>query len=707
MAARLSRFVPVFVALITGLLYLPTLWHGFVWDDTIFLYESPLYRDPSRWADALRQPFIFSENYFRPLVLATFLMELRQWDSWTLPYHLFNTLLHALNAGLMAVIARRLFSNSSALALSAGLLYGIHPALVESVAFISSRFDLMVTTCLLLALWCDLKFRSHSLVLRALSVSLCFLIAAFAKEMAVALIFAYPAWLLATRSYPPVLKRPPKRATSPPTSKHKKRGQRPAENEQPSLELAGTQKNALPVVIALLTTGAFYLIIRYSALGYLLKPSEMKIEAGSPLQHLLLVGLSASEYLKLIFFPFFSLNPLHATALPVPLSNPVAWLSLTVSVFAVGLTTWLLRKKSPAGAYFAAGWLALVPVLNLNPLELGGGAFIAERFLTFPMVFFVLGVVSLMSLLPITQWRPMSFAWLGASAMVILTTLPHWKNDYALWDWVVTRSPESSLPHVNLAKSAVEKGDYAKGLKHADIAVQLDPKDSGAWNHRGLSLFFLKRFEEAQEAFQKAAELRPQERLYWNNVAGALREQNKLDEALKVLQEKVLNTRPALPWGQLNAGIIYMRAARPDLAIPLLEAAAQVLPSGQKQDALSLLEQTRQPAIWLMMGDRFQQSQPDLALRAYEQATQLGANPVNVAIGSSAAYIYQRAWGRAEQVLLEAIQLAPDDPRLYNNLGVVFREKGDKMRARQNFLKATQLNPQWDLPKQNLNLLNR
>ena len=42
-----------------------------------------------------------------------------------------------------------------------------------------------------------------------------------------------------------------------------------------------------------------------------------------------------------------------------------------------------------------AGFLALLPVANLLPLELGGGAFIAERFLLFPMVFFALAAGNL------------------------------------------------------------------------------------------------------------------------------------------------------------------------------------------------------------------------------------------------------------------------------------------------------------------------
>ena len=71
---RLLTLIP---ALVAFLVYLPALQNGFVWDDNSFLLDSPLYRDPARLFEALRQAFVISANYWRPLALLTFILEVR------------------------------------------------------------------------------------------------------------------------------------------------------------------------------------------------------------------------------------------------------------------------------------------------------------------------------------------------------------------------------------------------------------------------------------------------------------------------------------------------------------------------------------------------------------------------------------------------------------------------------------------------------
>jgi len=192
-------------ALIVALVYLPALSNGLVWDDITFLSDLPLYRDPALWLEALRRPFVISANYFRPLALLTFVAELRIGGLNPTLFHLTNVLLHAFNAALVAVLARHLWPLGDGddaaggwLAVGAGLLYGLHPALLEGVTFISSRFDLLLTAFLLLALVADVTLRQRR-VARALAVGLAFLLAALTKEMAVALAVVLPLWHLVTR----------------------------------------------------------------------------------------------------------------------------------------------------------------------------------------------------------------------------------------------------------------------------------------------------------------------------------------------------------------------------------------------------------------------------------------------------------------------------------------------------------------------------
>jgi len=684
------RWLVAIPALIVGLVYLPALRNGLVWDDVTFLSDLPLYRDPALWIEALRQPFVISPNYFRPLALLTFVCELRLGGLNPTLFHLTNVLLHACNAGLVAALARHLWAADGDdaagdwLAIGAGLLYGLHPALLEGVAFISSRFDLLLTAFLLLALVADVTLRQRNVV-RALAMGLAFLLAALSKEMAVAFAVVLPLWHLARR--------------------------------ERSLGLLSRfwQPGDLISYSTVLIAGGVYLCIRYVSLGYLLLPLS-GIPTGSPLQHLLLVARSLAEYGLLIIWPFTTLTPIHYSTLPIPTNDPLAWASL-VAVLALAAGLVMLVRKAPRSGWLAvAGALSLLPVINVLPLNLTGGAFVAERFLLFPMALFSLAAAPLLR--PLIAWRtrPSSVGgvlrqllpplWLAAGVLIIETVLPFWQSDLTLWMWGARRAPLSSMPFTNLARMYSERGDLEAGLEAAQRATELDPANGMAWNNTGQALFHLGHHAEAQAAFEQAVALEPGNALFWNNLAAVFLEQGQLREAERVLLDKSLQCDPNQPLARLNLGAVYLQSDRPDLAASHLQEALRLLPPGQTAKAERMLAQTEEPARWLRLADLLLgQGDAEGALRASERAGALGASFADVAVGQSGALIELRAWPRAEALLREALLQAPDDARLYNNLGVVVREQGNLEAAREYFERAATLSPDWDLPRQNLETL--
>ena len=377
------RWLLAVPAVIAFLVYLPTLNNTLVWDDVTFLYDSPLYRDPTfGWAVIFR-PFVISANYFRPLALLTFVLELRLAGLNPALLHFDNLILHVLNTALVTWLAGRLMARDDKdsnrtilLQVGVGLLYGLHPALTEGVVFISSRFDLLVTFFLLLALVADVKLESRD-GLRAVMVGLFFLLAALTKEMAIAFVLAYPLWYLATRDN--VIPHSPARLPS-------------FVFRSISSDLSFRRS-----VAAISLAGITYLLIRPYGLGYLLLPGAAHIASGDPLQHVLLVARSYIEYVLVIVLPFVSLTPLHFARLPLTVNDPLAWTSVLAVLFiAFGLYQWMKREPR-SGLLATAGVLSLLPVVNVLPLDLTGGAFIAERFLLFPLTLLALSLGLLLS----------------------------------------------------------------------------------------------------------------------------------------------------------------------------------------------------------------------------------------------------------------------------------------------------------------------
>lgn len=693
-------------ALVAFLLYLPALHGGLVWDDPLFL-NHPLYRQPDLWGQALSGPFLLSPNYFRPLAVATFL------GTGASPglNHLVNGLLHALNTALVTLLAARLVGEGDgrplarAGVLAAGLLYGAHPALVEGVAFIAGRFDLLATSFLLLALLADHALRGRGW-LRPLGVGLAVFGAALSKEMAAAFLVVLPLWHLAT--WQPGGARDGADAPSPTDQDReeqvspRRKGFAPlARWTHPGL------RSALSVYLAAGLGLASYLILRYAALGYLYLPETGRaLPAGNALQHALLVGRSLAEYALLSVWPFTTLRPIHDSPLPLPVSSFTAWLSLAVSGGVLFGLLWWARRDRAKGALALAGVVALLPVLNIVPLELGGGAFVAERFLLFPLALLALAVGRLVS-----QGTPRTVLlllglWTVACIATVQLTVPLWRSDQTLWQWGIRRSPRSAVPYTNLSLVATNQGDASQGLALAQQALEREPGQASALNHLGLALFHLGRYSEAEAAFAQAVETEPQNALFWSNLAGALRERGQLGEAERVLLDEALRRDPLSGGAHISLGLIYLKADRPDLAIPSLTRALELLPPAQATEVQHFLEQAREPARWLRLGDLLlERGDREGALQAFAQAEGLGADAVDVAVGRSAALITLQELDQAQALLQAALLSAPEDARLYSNLGLVALARGESEAARELFSRAAELAPEWDLPRQNLETL--
>lgn len=468
-----------------------------------------------------------------------------------------------------------------------------------------------------------------------------------------------------------------------------------------------------------------YLGLRTAALGYLYLPGQGNpIPVGGPLQHGLLVARSLAEYTLLALWPFTTLRPIHYSPLPLPLDRPVTWLALPAALAVLGGVVFWLRRDRRSGSLALAALLALLPVLNLLPLELGGGAFVAERFLLFPLALLALAfpLAPVGAIPPSLLFSPEPgrgegikgrgegrlvlaalALWFVAAVATVQWTVPHWRDERALWEWGLRRAPQSSTPYTNLALVAVNGGDPAGGLALAEAALARDPNEDSAHNHRGLALFHLGRYEEAETAFRRAIDLAPDNALYRSNLAGALREQGRLQEAERVLLEEALPRDPSLWVAHFNLGLVYLRADRPDLAAQALEGALGLAPPDQRAAVEATLRRTQDPARWLRLSDLLlAHGEAEGALGALAQAEALGAAAIDVAVGRSAALIALGRLEEAEALLQAALLSAPQDARLYNNLGLVARERGDREAARGYFERAAELAPEWDLPRRNL-----
>src|SRR5687767_888109 len=133
------------------LLYLNSLGNGFVFDDGDVVVGDAHIRDLGNWRALLA-------DSYRPLRTITYAVDYAIWGMRPVGFRLTNIALHAANGVLALLIARKLTGRARAAALIAALVLVLHPAQVESVAYISGRRDVLFSVFYLAAFLCYTRF---------------------------------------------------------------------------------------------------------------------------------------------------------------------------------------------------------------------------------------------------------------------------------------------------------------------------------------------------------------------------------------------------------------------------------------------------------------------------------------------------------------------------------------------------------------------
>ncbi len=543
---------PVLVGLTALLVYANSLRNGFVWDDPIILARQlVVFRSAGDVLAPPRNIPQFSPDYYRPLTIASYLLDRAVGGDRPFMFHLSLVLAHAATSVLVYALALQLsapplprghlwprgrgregagaaanaraWEGPSALAaFTAGALFAVHPIHTESVAWAAGRSDVLATGFLLGALLI------HGRPRRSWSGSalagLCAAAALGAKETAVALSplllqrdFLVPAW--ARRSAADWL-----------------RG------------YAGP-----------LVAGVVYMLLRRNALGELVGSAPDALAAGqrSPLDLVGAIGM----YVEKLLWPV-DLNAYIDHIAAGPLTIGLA--ALLVGSLGGGLWYWwsessrvqgfegsrvrgfkglsgaegpsnprTLEPSNPGLPLFANAWLVLTLVPSLAIVWKIPDAPLAERYLYLPSVGFCLLAGDLVARLWLAasarRARVLIACGLGALLLVAaIGTVRRnrvWHDDVALWGDTEPKSQVSGMAarglgtayqkagraadaraaferalqrrntprgvltiHNNLGTLAMYDGDYAAAQRYYQAALSADPNAPDTLFNLGLAV---------------------------------------------------------------------------------------------------------------------------------------------------------------------------------------------------------------------------
>jgi len=438
----LQVWLAIGVMAVIGLLYWPSLENGLVWDDYYYLYDRAGYSVPALWWQTLSGNFALSINYFRPLVVGTFLLDIHVLGGGDRVFHQTNLVLFGVVGVIVFFLANKLLASFldtplvSIYSFVVAVFIGCSPVLSEVVLWVSGRFDLMLSLFLMLTLLADVGLKGWW---RIIGVGVAYLCAACSKEMAVAFGVIFPAWHL----YLEALK----------------------SNKFSWLGVLLKRRN-LEVYCSVIVAGVIYMLLRYFALDGLyhsVGASESSPAIGAESFYLVLKTIGGYGLLALGFAQ--NLSPVYPLVFPIQLGDPLVIAGVcTLLACAV-----LILCKHVLGFVLLAFLLSLLPVIHIAPLNISGN-FMHQRFLAFP---YLLLMVMLAPLLFRLFQRFNAGVGLLAGvvvmsllgAVVIRSIIPMWNSNQVLWTWVNQRYPDYPMAAVNLVVDASGRGDFSGAIE--------------------------------------------------------------------------------------------------------------------------------------------------------------------------------------------------------------------------------------------------
>lgn len=483
-----TRPTSLFAAIVVGTIALHARAIGFGFsyldDDVLIVEQQQALAPPGGVWRAFARPYFPPASepardhaYYRPLVTASFSVDAALSGARPGAYHATNVFITALAAALLFLLLRRL-GYGDGVALFGGLLYAVHPALTETVAWIPGRPDGLLVLFALAAWLLLLRARDTRGWASRVGHLLAWLAALLSKEAALVLPLAYVGHLV-------LVERRPLRTVL-----------------QPWL-LAGWA-----AVLAI------YLGARAAVLSADLGAGGVTAATGASIPSLVLGSLG-----KLAL-------PVHLSVLATPEDG---W--LWPGVVAVGALTafaFMPGVRRARVLFAAACFVAFV-----LPGAPASGVLVLESRLALPAIAFVLIACEVAYRLggPPRARRAAGAALIVALAAVTFAYAGNFHDRLSFAEAAVRGSPHAALAHRNLGVTYHLAGQTGPARDEYRAAIAADPRGPIAHNNLAVMLMGEGRLPEAEAELRAEIAVNPDYVVAHDNLARVLRALGRADQA--------------------------------------------------------------------------------------------------------------------------------------------------------------------------------
>jgi tetratricopeptide (TPR) repeat protein len=499
------------VGFTVGLTHWPALSaRALCFDDNQYLVDNPLVKNPG-WSSAWRflaeiwKPTTVS-GYYQPLTMISLMIDYafaRSADNLT-PFHVTSLILHIANTLLVIVLLYLLFGNIW-VAAAVGLLFGVHPMTVETIAWVGERKTLLSA---FFAFWCLIAYvlyqRKSSRRYYILSL-LAYILAMMAKPISLTL----PLLMLLMDFWP-----------------FKRLGKKAILEKIPFFVLMGF----------------------FAAVTYISQKLSCGVVPPSPGHSLLRIFYILCH--NIMFYPLKMIWPVNLSShysFPDPLDFSDTMIRIGVVGTIVLLPLLILSLRFTRAC--VTGWLiffvAILPTMQIFRFS---NVIASDKFAYLPSVgLLILLTWSLVKLANIIRGKSAVFGIVLAVSILTVASggeifaarryLTRWSNTETLYRHMLTFAPNAPSLHFNLGYALHLENRVDEALEEYYRTIELDPNDGPAHQNLAMILDEQGLLDEAVKEYRIALKYLPNPVNAHNNLANTLNKQGHTQQAVYHLEQ--------------------------------------------------------------------------------------------------------------------------------------------------------------------------
>ncbi len=607
-------------------IYWPALHGDWLSDDRLYVTENPLLNDPARVWKAWFQPGSFIEYY--PLHETVQWVQWKLWGKDTLGYHVTNVVLHLLSALLLW---RLLLKFGLRLAWLGGLIFVIHPVMVESVAWIAELKNTLSLPPALLAMCAWIDYEEHKRR-RDYGLALGFFLAAMLCKITLAL-------------FPLVI-----------------------------LLYAWWKRDRITWSDLKVSAPFFLISLVLTLTSFLSGPGTTGVDTAQVLMphlggffwRLALAGQIISFYFTKSLIPIWPSSAYYEwTVDPRRLWQFLPWPVL------LGVIYWLWTQRHRWGraALLGLGFflINLAPFIGFISISYMVSSWVYDHFLYLPII----GLIGLViaGLGRLDELLPPPARLCGRGVFAVTLALLAWEShDYAkvfineetasLYN--LKLNPQNYITRCTLGDYYLKLGRVPDAMLQYEEALEINPNLVDANFNLGVYLFQNGRWAEGMAHYWKAQEIDPNFAAAHANLGSALAQMGRLDDAIAQFR-MALEIDPRDAEVHYDLGVAYSRTGRVDEAIFQYQKAIEINPNF----SLALAN------LGILF---FQNGRLDEAIDQYQKALQIDPHSIPVRTNLGIALFQRGRFDEAISEFEEIVSVTPDDANAQRNLATARAE---------------------------------